>query len=181
MRVTGRLTLVVAALALASGAPLAQDRESAQEFAELRGTWRYDEASSSRELVGFRVASTVVIATSPTAITLTKDGGLPEVYRLDGSETQTRDPASNAPLDPRYSFRLVAGALALISKTSYGSLPGQRTTNIVADAYRLMDADTLTVARQLSVLAEPPGALRLQGGLLNQPETLVYRRCASSC
>ena len=177
-----RLSVVLLAVALAGVAPLAQDSDTPQEFDEFRGAWRYDAAASNRgALLHLRVANTVVIATSPAAITLTKDRGLPEVYPLDGSETQTRDPRTGAPLDPRYSFRLVAGAVALTSKTSNGTLLNRRATHIVADAYRLTNVDTLTVERQLSVLVEPPGSLRMLGGLLDHTETLVYRRCASSC
>ncbi len=177
-----RCLLVVSAVAIAGAAPLAQDGDIPHEFAEFRGTWQYDATSSVRDAqLALRVAKVLVIATSPTAITLTKDGGFPEVYPLDGSETQTRDPRTGAPLDPRYSFRLVAGALALTTKTSSGSPVRQRLTNIVADAYRLTRADTLTVERQLSVLVEPPGSLRMLGGLLNHTDTLVYRRCDSSC
>jgi hypothetical protein len=49
-------------------------------------------------------------------MTLTKDGGLPEVYPVDGTETQPRDPRTGAPFDPRYSPRLVAGALVLTKR-----------------------------------------------------------------
>jgi hypothetical protein len=177
---TRHLWLVLGALALAAATPLAQDSETPQQFGELRGTWQYDAATSDRTAqLSRRVANTIVITTSPTAITLTKDAGLPEVYPFDGSETQIRDPRTGAALDPRYSFRLVSGAIALTWKASSGSPLSQRQTTIVADAYRLKDFDTLTVERQLSVLVEPPGALQMLGGLLNQTETLVYKRCAA--
>ena len=172
--------LVLAVLAVVSAAPRAQDSDAPQQFGEFRGTWRYDAPASDRTAqLSRRIATTIVIATSPTAITLTKDAGLPEVYLFDGSETQTRDPRTGAPLEPRYSFRIVAGALALIYKSSSGSPLRQRVTNVVADAYRLADFDTLTVERQVSVVVEPPGSLRQLGGLLDQTETLVYRRCAA--
>jgi hypothetical protein len=174
--------VVLCALATAGVAAMAQDGAAPHEFGEFRGTWRYDAAASTHDAqLSLRIARVLVIATSPTAITLTKDGGLPEVYPLDGSETQIRDPRTGAPLDPRYSFRLVAGALALMTKTSSGNPVSQRLTNIVADAYRVTRADTLTVERQLSVLVEPPGSLKLLGGLLNHTDTLVYRRCDASC
>ena len=177
---TRHLCLLLAAMAMAGVTPLAQDSDTPQQFGEFRGTWRHDAAASDRTAqLSRRVASTIVIATSPTAITLTKDDGLPEVYPFDGSETQTRDPRTGAPLEPRYSFRLVAGAVALTWKVSSGSPLTELLTNIVADAYRLTDFDTLTVERQMSVLVEPPGSLRVLGGLLNQTETLVYRRCAA--
>jgi hypothetical protein len=176
------LCLAVLTLTLAGVEAAAQHSDLPEEFAAFRGTWRYVPDASNRDAqTGFRIANILVIATSPAAITVRKDGGLPEVYPFDGSETQTRDPRTGAPLDPRYSFRLVAGALALTTTTSSGSPARQRISNIVADAYRLADADTLTVERQLSVLVEPPGSLRLLGGLLNHTELLVYRRCGASC
>ena len=185
-RVTIRpaLLIVVALACLPGPLALAQDSDRPRAFPELRGTWLLEETSGNglRQAVnrvgqqvvydglGFPVARRLVIATTPTEISLTKDGGLPERYRFDGVESQTKDPRTGGLLDGRYRFTLVAGSLALTS-----SLPSASTTQIVTDLYDLKEWDVLTVQRQLSYLA-PAGHLRTLSGIRNLPQTFAYRR-----
>ena len=75
-----------------------------------------------------------------------------------------------AVLARRYSFTLVAGMLALTSRLTRGAF-----TNIITDAYASA-GDVLTVERQLSVLAQPPGNLVTLEDDKNNRQTLVYRR-----
>jgi len=177
--------LIAVALACLSG-PLAsaQDSDRPREFPELRGTWLLDQTGGNGlraavnrvgqqvmfDGLGFPVARRLVIATTSTEISLTKDGGLPEIYRFDGAESQTKDPRTGGLLDPRYRFTLVAGSLALTSRLQSAS-----ATQIVTDLYDLMEWDVLTVQRQLSYLA-PEGHLRTLSGIRNTPQTILYRR-----
>jgi hypothetical protein len=175
--------LVASLLALASTAP-AQDSYKPREFPEFRGAWTLDEKATedlqqtttrtgeSRvyDVLGFQVARNLVIATSPTEFTVTKDSGLVEVYRFDGSENQVRDPRTNAPLVPTYRFTLVSGQLALTTKTPRGG-----TTEVITDLYSMPEWTVLKVERQLSILA-PEGHLMTLARERNVPKTLVYRR-----
>jgi hypothetical protein len=171
--------------ALLAGLPAsAQDSFEPRQFAEFRGTWTLDEkatadlrevasrtgGTSLYDVLGFPVARKLVIATTPTEITVAKDSSLPELYRFDGSETQVRDPRTNAPLLPIYRFTLVSGMLALTTKTTK-----DRTTEIITDAYSLPEWTVLEVERQLSILA-PEGFLRSLSRLRNFPQTMIYRR-----
>ena len=180
-----RLSLTVGMFTLLAG-PLAsaQDSFEPRQFAEFRGAWTLDEKATADlrpgasrtggttlyDVLGFPVARKLVIATTPTEITVTKDSALPELYRFDGSETQVRDPRTNAPLLPVYRFTLVAGTLALTTKTTR-----DRTTEIITDAYSMPEWTVLKVERQLSILA-PEGFLRSLSRLRNFPQTMTYRR-----
>ena len=141
-----------------------------REFTELRGVWRLDESAGTGHIVGLPVARTLVIATTPFEISLMKDGTNLEMYRVDGSESVAKDPGTGAVLDRRYSFTLVAGMVALTSKRTRGAF-----TNIITDAYAAA-GDVLTIERQLSVLAQPPGNLVTLSEDGNNRQTLVYRR-----
>ena len=161
-----------------------QDSNEPREFPEFRGAWTLDEGATDglRELssrtgrprlydaLGFEVARTLVIATTATEVSITKDSALAEIYRFDGSESQTRDPRTNVPLLPSYRFTLVAGMLALTKKT-----PGDRATETITDAYRLTGWNMLNVERQLSYVG-PQGHLMTLRGARNTPQVLVYRR-----
>jgi hypothetical protein len=177
--------LVVALGCLAWAGVAAQDSDQPREFPEFRGTWILDETATEglRALenrvgesvlydgIGFTVARTVVIATTSTAISVTKDGSVPpETYRFDGTETQVRDPRTGAPLDTRYRLTLVADALALTA-----TLPGNDVTRIITDAYSLREWEVLVVHRTVSYAAAE-GHLRTLAGLRNYPQTLIYRR-----
>jgi hypothetical protein len=60
--------------------------------------------------------------------------------------------------------------VALTSRTIRGDF-----TNIITDAYAA-SGDVLTVERQLSVLAQPPGNLVALSDERNNRQTIVYRR-----
>jgi hypothetical protein len=183
MRVCRRAVLILVVV-LAATRGWAQDVDKPREFPEFRGTWTLDETATEGlrrtvnragqpmvfDPLGFPVARTLVIATTPTEISITKDSDLPEVYRFDGTETQTRDPRTGVPLLPRYSFTLVAGALALTTK----KVEPERT-EVVTDAYSLAEWNVLRVERQLSYVA-PQGYLRTLGGVRNVTQLIVYRR-----
>ena len=111
-----------------------------------------------------------MISTTPFVISLVKDGRTPETYRFDGTEPPARDSGTGATFDIRYSFRLVAGMVALTSRRLRGLFP-----IIITDAYAA-DGDVLTVERQLSVLAQPPGNLVTLSDERNNRQTLVYQR-----
>ena len=167
-------------LAASSGALLAQrDIQPPREFPEFRGTWIRDEGAGSGRIAGLTVARTLVIATTPTEISVAKDGAVPEIYRFDGTEAQIRDPRTGAPLDRRYSFLLVADMLALTSR--WTRLPGlgdsrkAAAIETITDAYRVA-GDVLTVERQLSVVWQPPGSIATMQNAGNNRQTIVYRR-----
>lgn len=173
-----RVFLVLAAAAiLAVPVGRAQDSDRPREFGEFRGTWVRDQRAPSGGVgLSYYVARSLVITTTPTDIAVTKDAGLAEVYRMDGTETQTKDPATGALLIPRYSFRLVAGQLALTTRTTTGpNAAGLRTTTILTDAYSLPEFNVLRVERQISLLQEPPGYLQTLG-VRNATEVYMYRR-----
>jgi hypothetical protein len=173
-----KTALAVTALLIGQVAA-AQDGTRPREFAEFRGTWTLEKSERSAGL-SVHVAQTLVISIAPAEITVVKDKKLSETYRFDGSETPTKEPKTGALLDPRYSFRLVAGLLALTTKTG-GAGPnaaGVSTTQILTDAYSLTSFDTLRVERQISVLQDPPGSLRTLGPR-NATEIYTYRRAAN--
>jgi hypothetical protein len=185
MTVRCRALLILVSMAVLAGPRAwAQDSDAPREFTELRGTWILDEAATEglRRMVsrtgesrvfdglGFPVARTLVIATTPTEMSVTKDAGLPEVYRFDGTETQTRDPRTGAPLAERYRFTLVAELLALTLMRPRGDM-----TEIITDAYSLTEWTVLRVERQLSYLGSA-GHLRTLSGRRNDKQSIVYRR-----
>ena len=141
-----------------------------REFIELRGTWMLDETAGKGHIAGLPIAHTLTISTTPVEISLVKDGNDPEVYRIDGTEVAARDVRTGATLDIRYSFTLVAGMVALTSKRTRGDF-----TNIITDAYAA-SGDTLSIERQLSVLANPQRNLVTLSDERNNRQTLVYRR-----
>jgi hypothetical protein len=179
------LSLVFAAVALLGGSfTSAQDSYEPRQFSDFRGTWALDEKATEGlrqstgrtgqatpyDALGFPVARKLVVATTSTEISVTKDSGLAEVYRFDGSETQVRDPRTNAPLRPTYRFTLVAGLLALTVKT-----PKDRTTEIITDAYSMPEWSVLKVERQLNIVA-PEGFLLTLSRLRPFPQAMLYRR-----
>jgi hypothetical protein len=158
----------------------AQNEARPREFTEFRGTWLRDEASGAGSISGLPVARSLTLATNPTEISLVKDAGLPEIYRIDGSEISLMDERTGARLDISYRFTLVAEMLTLTSRRTrterlVDGSAGRRLTDIITDAYKV-DGDVLTVERQLSVLAEPPGHLLTLSNPRNNRQTLVYRR-----
>jgi len=165
--------LVVGFVLVASPRLPAQEQRPVRpprEFTELRGTWMLDESAGTGHITGLPVAHSIAISTTPTEISLVKDGAVGEVYRIDGTEVAEKDAGTGATLDRRLSFSLVAGMVALTSKRTRGTL-----TNIITDAYAVT-GDVLTVERQLSVLMQPPGSLVTLSDERNNRQTLVYRR-----
>ena len=166
---------------LLSASAVAQDSFKPREFPQFRGTWILDEKATEGlrqvertgalfDALGSPVARKLLIATTPTEISVTKDSGLAEVYLFDGSENQVRDPRTNAPLIPRYRFTLVAGLLALTVTT-----PRERTIEIITDAYSMPDWNVLQVERQLNIVTQEGTLLTLSRDR-PFPFTIVYRR-----
>jgi hypothetical protein len=171
-----RAFMFTVAIALFECVVWAAQTEERREFEELRGTWILDKAAGSGSVgLSLPVAQTIVIQTNRTGITVTRDSGLPEVYRFDGTESKPRDPRSGGQIERRYSFALVARAPVLTSKESRSQPDGRTFTQIVADVYRMKEPNVLSVERQLSALIEPPGELR-DLGQRNTTEVLIYRR-----
>ena len=176
-----RVCLALALIALAA-APSAQ--QPPRLFEEFRGAWRLDDAAGRGRIAGLPVARTLVIGTTPTEISVSKDGAA-ESYAVHGREVPLVDPRTGAELQRSFRFTLVAGALALTSTFKRpgngGPVPDMpfRLTNVVTDAYSVT-GDTLTIERQLSVLREPPGELVTLADPRNNRQTLVYRRVQSA-
>jgi hypothetical protein len=172
-RVVGPIAAVLSVAASVYG-QAAADRglpvRTPREFTELRGTWMLDESAGKGHIAGLPIAHTLTISTTPFEISLIKDDRDPEVYSFDGREVAPKDARTGAVLDKRYSFTLVAGMVALTSRTIRGDF-----TNIITDAYAA-SGDVLTVERQLSVLAQPPGNLVALSDERNNRQTIVYRR-----
>ena len=150
-----------------------------REFPAFRGTWVLDQSAGTGHIAGLPLARTLVIATTPTEISVAKDAWAAEVYRVDGSETSVRG-------DLRGSMLLVADALALTTRNVRCCQRGYAFTNVITDAYSVA-GDTLTVERQLSVVVQPagvkegradpgPGRLATLQDPNNNRQTIVYRR-----
>jgi hypothetical protein len=148
------------------------------EFAEYLGTWTLDESAGDiRELRAPRI---LVIAATPTEITVTKDSGAPEVYRIDGTESTTRELRAGVPMEHRYSLLWVTGVAELTSKSRRDN--GKPTqTHIVTDAYGV-SGDALTVGRQRDLVTveqpriEAPRNLTAFTAPAKYIQTLIYRR-----
>jgi len=151
----------------------------AREFTTFRGTWRIDESIGRGHISGLPIARTVVISTSPEELRLTKDGGDPEIYRLDGAETAA-DGTTRSVLP-------VADSLAVTTRRTRRDR-GYSFTNVITDLYTV-SGDFLKIERQLSVVVAP---LKLRDGQVtdqsgaghlaeledpnNNRQTIVYRR-----
>ena len=174
-RLIGLMLLILPLEVVAQGLPIPPPPGQVRDFFEFRGTWNLDEAASNGHIAGLRVANQIVITTTPTEFTVVKDGGEPEVYRMDGTETQLIDPRTGVGIDRFYRFTLVAGAVALTQRAIRGGGPADRRSNIITDAYSVAGA-TMTVARQLSVMVTPPGHVLVMSDAPNNQQTMVYRR-----
>ena len=174
------LPIASIAFALVPVALLAQaEVRPAREFTAFRGTWTIDESAGRGHIGGLPIARTLRIATSAEELRLTKDGGDPEIYRLDGTESKD--------YGAERSVVLVADALAVTTRRTRRDR-GYAFTNVVTDAYAVK-GDVLTVERQLSVVVAP---LTLRDGRVtdesraghlaeledpnNNRQTIVYRR-----
>ena len=160
-------------------------------FSEFRGTWlldakttpgiRYaqgrDGSQAPFNALGMEIARRIVITGTDTAIVLTRDDGPPEPYGFDGTERQAAVPPSGAAGLPRYSFALVAGALALTARTTTCCDAERRSsTAVLTDAYSLTAFDVMRVQRHVSMLREPPGSLVTPAPGWARPVTITYRR-----
>jgi hypothetical protein len=172
-RASAACGVVVIVLAAAAVVAAQAPSRPVREFAEFRGAWILDEAAGQGRIGGLPVAKTLVIATTTTEISIAKDKADPEIYRVDGTETQRRDAGTGVRLQHFYRFTLVADALALTFRETRGTAP--EVSMIVTDAYSVA-GDVLTVERQHSSLRQPPGHLVILSEPRNNRQTMVYRR-----
>jgi hypothetical protein len=186
------MRVLLLTLACLSAVPvLAQDVGQPRDFSEFRGRWVLDEKATEGLRVvtnrlgqpvvydhaGLAIARSLVIAGTDAEITVARDGDLPETYRFDGSESQTRDPRTGAYFTTRYSFLLVANIVALTTRRpTAADASGFSTSEMITEALSLPEAGLLRIERQVSYLHHPPGQLWHRPGLPGAPHTLFYRR-----
>jgi len=176
------VVMFVAAFALTAHA---QNQQPPRTFEPFVGTWLLDEAESTGRLnVAPRIPEQLTIATTAETVTVTKRLRLlpgdrasatppPEVFRLDGSETQLRDPATGVLLDVTHRFTLVADMLALTVRQLRGGTDKSFTQ--VTDALSV-DRDVLTMHRQLSSVSAAGTIFTMSEPTNNYRHTYVYRR-----
>ncbi len=184
---TSRGAAVLALGLVAWSAALAAQGEPrpVRTFQPFAGSWVLDEAASTGRLATTpRIASSMTIATTPGDITVSKRLRLgprdrasatppPEIYRLDGTETQAVDERTGIGLDRFYRFALVADMLALSIKEPRPG--GGSAFTLVTDAYAV-DGDVLTMHRQLTSVTSAGQILVMQDPANNNRQTFVYRR-----
>jgi hypothetical protein len=181
------LHLLLIAAVISSTPAWTQTGNPWREFPEFRGVWTLDEAATTGlranrgraggliDGLGFEAARELMIDTTPKEIALVKDGARPEIYTLDGQETQLRDERTGALLNLSHRFTLVAGRLALTSnRKTEGGRAGISSTTIITDAYRI-EGDLLIIERQHSVLVQPQGHLVTPANP-NRGQVLIYHR-----
>jgi hypothetical protein len=184
------LTLLIlpGTLALeAQGLPIPTVRRQLNDFFEYRGRWTLDAKESVgipsppegvapevvRLLAALNVARELVITTTETEFSVAKDGAEPEVYKIDGNETQERDPRTGAGLDRFYRFTQVADSVALTRRLRLGT-PTEPGAELITDAYSVAGS-VLTVERLRSHVF-PPGSVAVMNEPGSHRMTLVYRR-----
>jgi hypothetical protein len=147
---------------------MASAQSPAREFREFAGTWILDENASSGR-ISIPVARTLVIATTPTQLSVIKDDAIAEVYPFDGTQTDLWD-------GRRANFTLVSDSVALTTRRTR-TREGLSRTNVITDAYAVA-GDVLTIERRWSILWQPPGTLATLGDSDPQyfRQRLVYRR-----
>jgi hypothetical protein len=177
----GAIVLAIALVPSAVGSAAQTGERPVRTFPQFAGSWILDEGSSSSPLLMVpRVARILTIATSPSAVTVTREELIlspsdtvppvsAEVYRFDGKPA-VREQGS---LMWSYTFLLVADALALSRKDEAINRPGPFT--MVTDAYSV-DGDVLTVHRQLTSVTEQGEILVMQEPRNNTRHTFLYRR-----
>jgi hypothetical protein len=180
-------TLLTMGTLLAAGSgTFAQDQRPVRLFPQFVGTWELDEAASTGRLtLAPRVPATLTISTTATELTISRRLRLqptdravsatppPEVYRLDGTETWTKDERTGAVLDASLRFTLVADMLALTTRNAPRA--GNRAFTQVTDALELQ-GDVLLLHRQLTSMTEGGAILVMQEPTNNFRHTYVYRR-----
>lgn len=171
----------------AQGLPIPIVRRQINDFFEFRGRWLLDEQESVgiagppegiapdllRYLAALNVSRELVIVTTETEFSVAKDGAEPEVYKVDGSETQERDPRTGVGLDRFYRFTQVADSVALTRRLRMGS-PTEPGAELLTDAYSVAGS-VLTVERLRSHVF-PPGSVAVMDEPGSHRMTLVYRR-----
>jgi hypothetical protein len=184
------LTLLIlpGTLALeAQGLPIPIVRRQLNDFFEYRGRWTLDAKESVgipsppegvapevvRLLAALNVARELVITTTEREFSVAKDGAEPEVYKIDGNETQERDPRTGAGLDRFYRFTQVADSVALTRRLRLGT-PTEPGAELITDAYSVAGS-VLTVERLRSHVF-PPGSVAVMNEPGSHRMTLVYRR-----
>jgi hypothetical protein len=181
------LMLLTLPLGLDSQGPLPVGRRQLNDFFEFRGRWTLDEKESAgiprppegiaaealKYLAALNVARELVITTTETEFSVAKDGAESEVYKIDGSETQERDPRTGVGLDRFYRFTQVADSVALTRRLRMGT-PAEPSAELVTDAYSVAGS-VLTVERLRSHVF-PPGSVAVMTEPGSHRMTLVYRR-----
>jgi hypothetical protein len=171
----------------AQGLPIPTVRRQLNDFFEYRGRWTLDAKESVgipsppegvapevvRLLAALNVARELVITTTETEFSVAKDGAEPEVYKIDGNETQERDPRTGAGLDRFYRFTQVADSVALTRRLRLGT-PTEPGAELITDAYSVAGS-VLTVERLRSHVF-PPGSVAVMNEPGSHRMTLVYRR-----
>ena len=178
-------TLLTLGTLMPGAAARAQDQRPVRLFPQFVGTWVLDEAASTGRLTAApRVPVTLTISTTATELTLARRLRLqpadrisetppPEVYRLDGTETWTKDDRTGAVLDASLRFTLVADMLALTTRNAPRA--GGRAFTQVTDALELQ-GDVLLLHRQLTSMTDAGAILVMQEPTNNFKHTYVYRR-----
>jgi hypothetical protein len=171
----------------AQGLPIPTVRRQLNDFFEYRGRWTLDAKESVgipsppegvapevvRLLAALNVARELVITTTETEFSVAKDGAEPEVYKIDGNETQERDSRTGAGLDRFYRFTQVADSVALTRRLRLGT-PTEPGAELITDAYSVAGS-VLTVERLRSHVF-PPGSVAVMNEPGSHRMTLVYRR-----
>lgn len=191
----GRLLLVALALTMLPWSPATPQtlqellstmpRRQLRDFFEFRGRWVLDEMEGDGPLEqqplgatlppDLHVARELVITTTTTEFSVAKDGAAPEVYRLDGSEVQERDPRTGVGIDRFYRFTQVADAVAL-TLTHRSGVGVTQSARITTDAYSVAGR-LMTVDRVLSTVVAP-GSIPVIPDSIGR-RTFVYRRVAT--
>jgi hypothetical protein len=139
-----------------------------REFLELEGTWLLDESAGSGR-ISVPIARSIVITTTPTQLSVTKDSAPVETYRFDGTEFNLVD-------GRRASFLIVSDMVALTTRRTR-TRDGLSRTNIVTDAYAVA-GDVLAIERRWSILSQPAGTVLTLGDKDSRVfrQRLLYRR-----
>jgi hypothetical protein len=143
---------------------------------DFSGTWRIDDVQSGRgvDVWGQTRARVLVIAQTPSELTLATDGGGPNVpldlrYRLDGEELLVRDDSLGALPDFRRHVRTMAQwdgeALRTETETVSESVDartgavktGRGITSVLT--FRLGAADHELIVERTGYRAQPPSLL----------------------
>ena len=189
MRLVRAATLLSTGMLLLDATASGQTERPIRLFPQFVGTWALDEAASTGRLtITPRIPLTLTIATTPTELTVTRRLRLapadrasatppPEVYRLDGTETWSKDDRTGVLLDVSWRFTLVADMLALTTRNAPRA--GGRAFTQVTDALAV-EGDVLMLHRQLTSMTDAGAILVMQEPTNNFKHTFVYRRAPAN-